>query len=681
MNDISNIDFPKPRDWETKVFAAPNIPRGEKGFPHSLKVIFNALQTNTPYNTYIEIPGSDSKNTLEDLCIRLRPSGFVLKNSSGWYLSPESELWLETQNNYFLTAYLNANIRFFSELLAIILDEPKKAIELQDIANIEYHLNWKTRSEIRARLGWLKDLGMITHQDYSQKYFITDNGKLLLEKVQYVRPSDFVIQTDPTSSEVKTPASEWAIQISKLNSEDLSERKNGIGYFPGSQTSWVDTIQDYLLMMHTPVELKKIASYSSESFGISETSTKAFISNLLFLGLIERKSKTIYQTSDLGRELIESNYGDLDLACCINRKYSFVFEILAHLENSILNKKQLAVIAKVSHGFKNENINEINRRLSILRNAKLIQDMDANSFSLTNRGILLLKEIKNLEYMRISNHSNNKEDKSTSGSQDNVSVIDNNLNELRLASRESSNPDDFEKALCNSLMMLGFKAEWLGGSGKTDVLVQAPTAPRFAYSVAVDAKTTYSGGITESQINFDTLRDHKKKHSASFSAVVGREFQGERLINRAKDHGVALIDIDTIEKLIKWHDEVPLKADSYKKIFMQKGLVNLNVIEEDRNKVIREGMLLQAVLKCLSEESNDPITEGIIQPREIYHLLKGQKQFKSSPTLDEINTMLSFLASPLMGCVSSTKEGYFALGSLDDATQKFAFYLKSCTAT
>lgn len=51
------------------------------------------------------------------------------------------------------------------------------------------------------------------------------------------------------------------------------------------------------------------------------------------------------------------------------------------------------------------------------------------------------------------------------------------------------------------------------------------------------------------------------------------------------------------------HIEVPFRSDSYRKLYSQNGKINLKVIEGDRNKIIREGNLLQAIMKCLSEES------------------------------------------------------------------------------
>ena len=127
------------------------------------------------------------------------------------------------------------------------------------------------------------------------------------------------------------------------------------------------------------------------------------------------------------------------------------------------------------------------------------------------------------------------------------------------------------------------------------------------------------------------------------------------------------------------HTKAPLKSDSYRKVFSQKGIIDVHIIEEDRNKIVRDGNLLKAIMKCLFEESNDPLTEGIMQPREIYLLLKNQININPTPTISEIKQILEFLSSPLIGCIGTTKEGYYALGSLTDAVQKFDFYLKACT--
>ena len=225
---------------------------------------------------------------------------------------------------------------------------------------------------------------------------------------------------------------------------------------------------------------------------------------------------------------------------------------------------------------------------------------------------------------------------------------------------------------------LGFEAKWLGGAGKTDVLIHAAGTPQTAFSVTVDAKSTITGNVTDNLVDFDTILEHKKKHNAEFSAIVGGSFQNERLIKRAKEHGVVLIDIETLETLIKNHTNVPVRVTSYRKLFEKAGLADIGCLEEERNEIIRYGKLLHAVMDCLIAERDDPVTQGFLQDRDIYRSLRNNENFNSAPSLDESSNMLQFLSSPLIGCVEKSKDGYSAIGTLNDASQKFDFFAKMC---
>lgn len=85
-------------------------------------------------------------------------------------------------------------------------------------------------------------------------------------------------------------------------------------------------------------------------------------------------------------------------------------------------------------------------------------------------------------------------------------------------------------------------------------------------------------------------------------------------------------------------------------------------------------------MDCLAEESEDPVTKGLLLDRDIYRSLRSNEEFAYPPTLEEISDMLSFLASPLVGCVDKSKDGYYAVGSVEDVAKKFEFYSKACKA-
>ena len=86
-------------------------------------------------------------------------------------------------------------------------------------------------------------------------------------------------------------------------------------------------------------------------------------------------------------------------------------------------------------------------------------------------------------------------------------------------------------------------------------------------------------------------------------------------------------------------------------------------------------------MDCLIAVQDDPVYKGVLQERDIYGILRLSESFSSSPEIGEITNMLNFLSSPLIGCVDRMKEGYSAIGTLKDASQKFAFFAKMCGAT
>lgn len=163
-----------------------------------------------------------------------------------------------------------------------------------------------------------------------------------------------------------------------------------------------------------------------------------FMTLLMNIGFVERKSKNTYKISELGDQWLEKN-NMIDLLCCIHSKFLFVFEILKELEEKSLSAKELVVIAKVSYGFNRESIDEMRRRLILLKEAKLIMENSADTYCLTKRGTNLLKLICIQE--RKASDTSEKDSASNSRPVED----DDLLRRIRLASKDSANPQEFEK--------------------------------------------------------------------------------------------------------------------------------------------------------------------------------------------------------------------------------------------
>lgn len=663
---VNVTEYPKSLSWEMKSFSMPNIPRGTLGMKENLKNILEMVRNNVSPSQKLSIEGSESQIDLGTACVRLRPMKLLLKTQAGWILSDEAKKWLDTEDELYLAAFLCARIKFLAEIL-YYLDEPKTAAELQNIATNEYGLTWKTTSDINARLVWLRQLGLVEFQDFSLLYFLTDLGKEFIKNIEIVEPIKQDFSFDETLNEGEIEVSKWAID---LCSNLPSDRKSSIGYIVGDMKQFQKTIAEFIQLISGGKSSDQVMKYAEENYAIAPSSLRSFFSTLTNMGIVERKTSTIYDVTDIARLWSEKEQ-IIDLLCIMHRQFGFMFEMLGVLEEKSMSNKELAAIAKVSYGFERENIDEIRRRVAIFQVAKLIRNDSIDKYTITSRGrkLLALIHLEKPAFVEISEEHGDESE----------STLDLHFfTELRLAAKDSSNFERLEKQVKVAFEKLGFEAQWLGGAGKTDVLIRAAGNSLTTYTVTVDAKSTMSGNVTDGLVDFDTLEEHRRKHRADFSAVVGGSFQNERLIKRAIEHNVVLIDIDTLETLIRNHLEVPIQVTSYKKLFETPGIANVTCLEEEREKITRYGNLLHAVMDCLVAEREDEVTGGILQERDIYRSLRMNESFSFAPNIDEISAMLQFLASPLIGCVEKSKEGYSAVGTLDDAAQKFDFYSRMC---
>ena len=653
--------YPKMSEWENKVFSMPNIPRGEEGMLVVLHDILTLVQNHASPSQQLIVKGSASKITLHEVCVRLRPMRLVVKTSSGWELSKESKLWLESGDNSYLAAVFCANIRFLAEIL-FFLDAPKTANELQEIACREYALNWKTKSDINSRLVWLRQFGFVEFQEFSLLYFITDAGREFLKSVEIAEPIIVDYNYDDTRNE-EVEISDWALELVNTN----VTRKPSVGYIPGITTEFDQTILSFVQILENGAEYSSILSFAKNNFDIADSSVRSFMTTLTNMELAERKTDVLYSTTEIAQLWLQK-VNKLDLLCIIHSKFKFVFEMLSILKQSNRTYRELAATARVSYGFERENVDEIRKRIAFFKSSNLVRNASIDSFTTTEKGNRLLALLNLSEAVE-------KECVIEDAFEDKNADF---FTELRLAAKDSSNFERLEHAVQSAFEKLGFYSQWFGGAGKTDVLIKAKGAAGSSFSVTVDAKSTASGNVTDGLVDFDTILEHQKKHHSDFAAIVGGNFQNERLINRAKQHGVVLIDIDTLEKLVKNHAEVPVPAAVYKTVFEMAGIADISCVENEQKVLLRQGNLIFAVVECLADESNNPDTQGLLYSRDIYFSLRKDARFDVAPTVEEITSILEFLASPLIGCVNKKKDAYYATGTLNDASQKFSFYATLC---
>ena len=78
------------REWNSKVFATPKVPRGRKGMIFTIDLVLNAVKNKCTMTDILKIEDTTANTNLEYLCIQLRPIGLVKHNYGVWYLTTEA---------------------------------------------------------------------------------------------------------------------------------------------------------------------------------------------------------------------------------------------------------------------------------------------------------------------------------------------------------------------------------------------------------------------------------------------------------------------------------------------------------------------------------------------------------------------------------------------------------------
>ncbi len=288
----------------------------------------------------------------------------------------------------------------------------------------------------------------------------------------------------------------------------------------------------------------ELVSQMCRRFSITDTASRLRESFLRKAGFIEVEAGTC-QTGSWARGWLDSGDDFLAIAL-LHSRCRFIGEMIAELQEP-KTTEDLLYIVNSAYGLVWDTKTQLSNRRGWLQSAGYICADADGRLAATPAG---LEAISRLEIFRPETGSQVNENVFPSqpssyhpvdepvpapGPADILSA------ELISASIDSSDPDRFERAVRDAFSFMGFEAEWLGGSGKTDVLVDAPLGRDEAYRSTVDAKTTASGALGEHQVDWTTLVEHRTKHDADYALLVAPNPSEGRLMNRACDHGVAVL--------------------------------------------------------------------------------------------------------------------------------------------
>lgn len=450
------------------------------------------------------------------------------------------------------------------------------------------------------------------------------------------------------------------------------DRKKSVYPLPGGYEMYVDSLERILQRVEQlRPNRQDLEAWITEEFGVSENHARFGIDFLERASLLTAEANRVELSAHGTYWLAERDMAYL--VGLLHSRLRLVGELLEMLTDPT-TPDRLLELANERYGMGWNSRAQIDRRRGWLQSAGAVETDDEGRLVLTDLG-RSLRERLDIEPPREEEAGEETDEPSERKRSEPPSAGDATgggprgtesgpiIEELEDAASDSANPDRFEKAVTEAFSFLGFDASWMGGSGKTDVLLVAELGPEDGYRVIVDCKTTGRGSVPDAQIDWMTLEDHREAHNAEFVALVGPRFTGSRVRERARQTDVSLVDVETLGSLVRQHAAVPLGLDDYRSLFddrdEEEAAAEIGEAAEEVDRVLK--LSAQAVRLIEREEG----TEGPLSARDLYWLLRDYSDDLGDYTEEEIQRILQALASPGLGVLREVEGRFGSLGSLE----------------
>lgn len=450
------------------------------------------------------------------------------------------------------------------------------------------------------------------------------------------------------------------------------------------QLTWLEGVCRYI--QDDRPQRNRLLDWLESTFSLTSKAADSRVSFLLKVGLLEME-RGVCGVSVPTQRWLDSGDATV-LIAQMHSRTQFIGEMLhevkiAHDTQNALRKRDLLAVANERYGFGWTTTAQIDFRRGWLQSAKLIIANSEKRFEITQLGHALLDRLTLHEPppARASTDVNQERPRPprvpdpptppesrqhpSPGANGGVGLQDATsdspatalADELRASSVDSADHARFEAAVRDAFEFLGFRAEQLGGSGKTDVLLDAPRGTGYSYRVTVDAKSVGTSGaskgqLRDQQVDWATLREHREQHRADYSLLIGPNPTGERIFSRGSQYAVAIMSSGELAQLCLQHEKMPLGLGDYKSLFTSGGPVDLSHIDEKIEISIRQRNLVTAVCRALINECSEL---GPMSARDLRLTLRREFS-EQSWTEDEIQDVLLILSSDLVGAVEAAPD-------------------------
>jgi len=454
-----------------------------------------------------------------------------------------------------------------------------------------------------------------------------------------------------------------------------SQRAKGVLQLPGGYSGYLESLRKVCALVAderpTPVEL---ASRLETVLQVKATGARLRESFLRKIGVVSVRGGTCSLGPWTEKWLTSGD--DRILISLLHGRCQFIGELLKSARTP-RTADELLIIANDRYGMGWDTQTQVVNRRGWLQSAGMLTDLGDGRVKASEKGLLLLSEISLYDPASRPEVIKVAEGPATDDRAESLlpsaGTADEIVSAIKDSSTDSSHPERFELAVRDAFAFLGFQAEWLGGSGRTDVLLDAALGRADSYRVTVDCKTSASGSVGDHQVDWTTLAEHKAKHDANHILLVAPSPSGSRLFARASQYHVTVMSADQLAGLCRQHGKTPLGLDDYRPLFANGGSLETQAVGERAEEVKRIVTLAAAMCEAIRDRS---AIFGRLSARDLF-LILSDRSVAEGTTEDELQALLDTLASPLLSVLNGSRnDGYRMTTSTEVAQRRIELFAR-----
>lgn len=641
LNGLLIEDVQKQRsEWRKKGWSIPDIRGGKQIWYELVQKLVKLLQSGEKcdLNTVPFTGDLVDTQTWRVYAPFLKGIGLVYNHSGSLVLTEKGQSFAEKPSKRKLADFIQDRFRLFGEILDIISEAPVTIDEVNQIICKQYGLNWNNLSHTRKRMDWLEILGLINAIG-SHKWEITKEGIEALKDWYIVNPEILEYEdSDIDEIEIIEPPIEIAVLLQKLEESPEMHKKRCTYNIWVPSPNRIENLRIIIQFALNRVSRKDLFEFIENEFKLKLSSVESMLPFLKASGLLEEISRNVYIATAAARAWIETG-NDLDFIRILHVHMRFVGEILSYSKNDVMRND---IYHKGrSYCMNNEKIRWI---VGFLLEAGLLEQPQYLHIKTTKMGRTFVKTLpleKAIECEISKKNVNNTDYLSERRSS--------KLNEIceRLSAsatnpfKEGKNPGvAFEEAISEIFSYMGFKAEHVGGSGDTDVVLKWKYNNDMFVAI-VDGKSKSNGQVSHGDISDIALETHKEKNNADFVAVIGPGFTGDTIRDFSLKKEYALITDKQLIEIANASEMLGLSIQEMSLMFRSPD--GFSQLEEIISLKKRE---LDVISEIISQFCNKQELLESLSPRDLFLLLLNSN---ISPSLEELISGFNVLSNDQIG--------------------------------